>query len=235
MDSICVQNGHALTLTAACDTINDEVMPLMRRAGCGGAVTGACGAIATVVMLLTTPTSTDARTATSKVDAPASPLPWSWDRLPTFTYGTNSSCCPYNGTNAHCCSGVDSPAEVLWKTRYDLVLIDNELSTPGCLNSTTHLVNWTQCNDFKAAQAGAIKAVDPTKPTFVYRGGPFGCFDMGTSVPGDPAATWLDYLVDPPVTRTVGETWLVGMDGKTEAGTCVRCAMCTGMVRPSRV
>ena len=82
---------------------------------------------------------------------------WSWDRLPVFTYGTNTSCCPYNGSNYHCCSGVDSSAELDFKTKFDVVLIDNELSSPGCINMTTGKVNLTACNDFRAARAADVK------------------------------------------------------------------------------
>lgn len=46
---------------------------------------------------------------------------WTWDRINTLTWGTNSSCCPYNGTNAHCCFIDDNATEVRHKAKFDVI------------------------------------------------------------------------------------------------------------------
>eukprot|EP00947_MAST-08B_sp_MAST-8B-sp1_P003084 g3084.t1 len=107
--------------------------------------------------------------------------------------------------------------ELRFKARYDIVMIDNELLSPGCKNATTGAVNWTKCNDFKAARAADIKAVDPSKPTFVYRGGPFGCFSM-TDASADPNEQWYNYLDGK--TYTLADTWLKDLSGGLVPATC---------------
>ena len=96
--------------------------------------------------------------------------------IPTFTYGTNTSCCNGSRVVSSCCSGIDSASELKWKLQYDLAMIDNDLTTPACLSTAgTGGHNWTSCNDFRMDRAAEIKALDPKKPVFVYRGGPAGC------------------------------------------------------------
>lgn len=155
-------------------------------------------------------------------DAPSLPWAWSWDSISTFTYGTNTSCCDSSSSvNLSCCSGIDSLKEIKWKLQYDIVLIDNDLSSPGCQNQN-RTVNWTKCNDFKSARAADVRAVSPSKPIFVYRGGPFGC-DPGVSDgagPSSPSRKWFDYLSATPQWRTVGETWITDRFGVVVPGTC---------------
>eukprot|EP00039_Didymoeca_costata_P033182 m.41073 g.41073 ORF g.41073 m.41073 type:complete len:476 (-) comp9736_c0_seq1:21-1448(-) len=156
---------------------------------------------------------------------------WNWDRLQVFTYGSNSSCCPYNGTNEHCCSGIDSPDEIEWKLKYDLVMIDNSLGTKGFsknwpLNETADdgpnclpTSNFELCNAFKSAVAGAIKQRDPSKVVTVYR----ETLDCGTEGNGTaPLANPSDLWFNPFENKSVkyGDMWLVDSDGFLIPGAC---------------
>jgi hypothetical protein len=148
-----------------------------------------------------------------RATASSAPFPgWSWDNLATFTYGSNETIVDAQNRT----SGADSPEEIDWKVKYDLVLIDNVLSSVGCSN-TKHDINWTSCNDFKAERCADIKKKDPKKPCFVYRGGPFGCFSMeDQSV--DPDEKWYNYLTKK--TLRLKDTWLVDRAGVQLPGQC---------------
>ena len=61
---------------------------------------------------------------------------WSWDRISTLTWGTNSTCCPFNGTNstnAHCCFIDDNATELAHKAQFDVIFQD-----VSAQSSTTH-------------------------------------------------------------------------------------------------
>ena len=82
------------------------------------------------------------RAARSKAPAggalPMVAADWSWDRLQTFTYGTNRTC--DTGSSGVGCneSGVDSPSEVDWKLKYDLVMIGKRpCSAPASVVSSS--------------------------------------------------------------------------------------------------
>ena len=129
--------------------------------------------------------------------------------IPTFTYGTNTSCCNGSRVVSSCCSGIDSASELKWKLQYDLAMIDNDLTTPACLSTAgTGGHNWTSCNDFRMDRAAEIKALDPKKPVFVYRGGPAGCGSSMTDTKAavEPDETWFNWITNTTMTR--GETWL---------------------------
>jgi|EP01047_Picozoa_sp_COSAG01_P025518 hypothetical protein len=109
---------------------------------------------------------------------------WSWERLQTLTWGTNSSCCPYNGTNSHCCSLFENATELASKAEHDVIFQDNDLNMVGC-RVPVRLPNgsWASspgaggmdtlstCKAARSAAAGRIKAVaGPSKPVLDYRG-----------------------------------------------------------------
>ena len=106
------------------------------------------------------------------------------------------------------------------KARYDVAMIDNSITTPGCTNETTGFYNGTRCNDFKAARCADLKKVKPNLTTFVYRSGPFGCLplDVGSESRLDPAYLWFDSIDNQ--TRRLNETWLTDRGGVTIPGQC---------------
>ena len=121
------------------------------------------------------------------------PFGWpGWAHVATSTWGSNSSCCAASSfANLSCCSGLDSPAESLYKTQFDLVFLDNGIGTPGCRfpfdgGKDTML----DCHRHRSKGAALIKAVDPAKPVFTYR--QISATLEGNS-PSDPALTplWL--------------------------------------------
>ena len=112
---------------------------------------------------------------------------------------------------------VRSEAELDWKARYDVALVDNELSTPGCINSDTGVQNTTKCNDFRAARAADIKRRSPSTTTFVYRSGPFGCNSLDDQT-ADPDTSWFDSIAN--IHRTLKDTWLVARFGMLNIGQC---------------
>lgn len=114
-----------------------------------------------------------------EIGTPNLPWAWSWDKLSTFTYGTNTSCCGSSDRSPHCCSGIDNTTEIRWKLRYNLDFIDNDLSVPGCRNDGGRgAVNWTMCNDFREA----VRCILPM---------PQPCLSL---LPGEPLANAMPHL-----------------------------------------
>lgn len=148
---------------------------------------------------------------------PVSPS-WSWDRLTTFTYGSNSTCDVGDaGQTPHCnMSGADSRAEVQWKLKYDLVMIDNSGGTYGwgVGANCTRNSSFTACNHEKSRVASEIRAADPHKPVTVYR--ETLCRD-GTALPS-PDALWLNPLTKKRV--KMSEIWLADSAGVLQPGVC---------------
>jgi hypothetical protein len=106
-------------------------------------------------------------TDSSQRDFARSPISssWSWERLQTFTYGSNSSCCSIDKMPCNCSagtipSGIDSAAEVAWKLKYDLVMIDNSGGTgisaeANCSESS----NFESCNRLKSIAASQVRPI----------------------------------------------------------------------------
>jgi hypothetical protein len=68
---------------------------------------------------------------------------WTWERINTLTWGTNSSCCPFNGTNSHCCFIDDNNTEVHHKAKFDVIFQDNDLNMVSqSFLSTVYLGGW---------------------------------------------------------------------------------------------
>jgi len=126
---------------------------------------------------------------------------WSWERLQTLTWGTNSSCCPYNGTNSRCCSLIENATELAHKATFDVIFQDNDLNMEGC-RVPEMLPNGSfaprpgsggmdplaTCLEARSAAAGRIKAAAPTKAVLDYRGIVIAWWDYTTA---DHAAWWL--------------------------------------------
>jgi hypothetical protein len=102
----------------------------------------------------------------------ALPFAWpGWEHIATSTWGSNSSCCASSRfEDLACCSGLDSPAEVRYKTQFDLVFLDSGIGTPGCRfafdNGTDTMLD---CHRHRSQGAALVKAVAPSKPVFTYR------------------------------------------------------------------
>ena len=186
------------------------------------------------------------RAARSKAPAggalPMVAADWSWDRLQTFTYGTNRTCDA--GSSGVGCneSGVDSPSEVDWKLKYDLVMIgkrpcslclivakvtrkllraDNSGSTYGFGNSANCLRNssFAECNRMKSMVAAAIRKADPSKPVTVYRETlDCGLAGNGSAPLASPDDEWLNPLTHKRVRYR--DIWFVDDSGVLQPGKC---------------
>ena len=148
---------------------------------------------------------------------PISPS-WSWDKLQTFTYGTNRTCDIGDPVTSDCnVSGVDSETEVAWKLRYDLVMIDNSGGTYGWgvdANCTTNST-FAACNHEKSRVASQIRKADPSKPVTVYR--ETLCHDGSAPLPS-PTTLWLNPLTNKHV--KMGDIWFTDAAGVLQPGVC---------------
>ena len=141
------------------------------------------------VIAASTLNAADADTANAAPEATPPSRPWvwrsnwSWDRLQVLTWGTNSTCCPYNGTNAHCCSIYENTTELAHKSAFDVIFQDNDLGMVGC-RVPMQLPNGTfvpqpgaggmdtleTCKRARSNAAARIKRVAPSKAVLDYRG-----------------------------------------------------------------
>ena len=119
---------------------------------------------------------------------------WSWGRLQTLTWGTNSSCCPYNGTNSWCCSLIENATELAHKATFDVIFQDNDLNMEGCRvpeilpngsfaprPGSGGMDPLATCLKARSAAAGRIKAAAPTKAVLDYRGIVIAWWDYTTA------------------------------------------------------
>eukprot|EP01052_Picozoa_sp_SAG31_P038573 SAG31_NODE_5180_length_2695_cov_2.182203_1_plen_178_part_00 len=109
---------------------------------------------------------------------------WSWQKIQTLTWGTNSSCCPYNGTNSHCCCIFENSDTVEFKTQFNVIFQDNDLDMLGCRvpSRGSQTGNFTPapgsggldsletCLAARSAAAGRLKAAAPNSAVLDYRG-----------------------------------------------------------------
>jgi hypothetical protein len=143
---------------------------------------------------------------------------WSWDKLQTFTYGTNRTCDNGGPATQDCnISGVDSETEVAWKLRYDLVMIDNSGGTYGwgvganCTKNST----FAACNHEKSRVASKIRKADPSKPVTVYR--ETLCHDGSAPLPSQ-TTLWFNPLTNKHV--EMGDIWFTDAAGVLQPGVC---------------
>jgi hypothetical protein len=112
---------------------------------------------------------------------------------------------------------VDSEAEVAWKLRYDLVMIDNSGGTYGwgvganCTKNST----FAACNHEKSRVARMIRDADPSKPVTVYR--ETLCHDGSAPLPS-PTTLWFNPLTSKQV--KMADIWFTDAAGILQPGVC---------------